>query len=206
VVVEGAQPADTSRPDAVMVRPGDVIVIGPIPSSASSGAPAGRETTPSPVTLSIEGRNVLGTPTPIPEPSTFGRDDALSLPHGMLPAIQYLPRGALYVVGAPFPLAARSLEDLATVPEMLVWYTCEVFAAWGLLLLLRRRRFDFAYGLIVLTAIAFVLSLFEGNVGTLVRHRAMMIPFTAVLSAIGASQFLARFGRFPVVGILIGGA
>ena len=96
------------------------------------------------------------------------------------------------MIEAPNPLSARTLSDLATIPEMLMWYGVEFFAIWGLVLLMRRRRYEFAYGLLIVAGVGLVLSLFEGNAGTLLRHRAMMIPWVAVLAAVGGSDFWNR--------------
>lgn len=204
LVLEGADSTAVNDRAAVLVRPGDVIVIGPqsTPAPTGIGGATTRSETPSPVSLSVLGRNVVSSSAPAQ--TAVGRDDSLTLPHGLLNAIQYLPRGVLYVIGAPVPVAAHTLQDAATIPEMLMWYLCEMFALWGMLVLLRERRFEYAYGVLALVAIGVVLSLFEGNVGTLVRHRGMMIPFVAVLSAVGFARLLNRLDRFTVVRTLIG--
>ncbi|HEV2180163.1 MAG TPA: hypothetical protein VGR59_07575, partial [Gemmatimonadaceae bacterium] len=164
IAVEGTQGAATNGSTATVVRPGDIVVIatGPpttagrvaTPTPPTASTPPGP--TAEPVTLSAVGRNLVGT-APVP---TVGGDDALTLPRGVLDAIQYLPRGILYVIGAPFPLAARSLQDAATIPEMIVWYVCEALAVCGLIALVRQRRFEYAYGVAALAGIGLVLSLF----------------------------------------------
>lgn len=96
----------------------------------------------------------------------------------------YLPTGFANVLFAPFPWALRRPLDLATVPAMLLWYVLLVAAV---------RTIAFANGrrwqqllppaaFVVVVLIAFVL--FEGNVGTLFRQRAMTIgPVVAFLAA-----------------------
>jgi hypothetical protein len=97
--------------------------------------------------------------------------------------VAYLPRGFAHVLFAPFPWAIRRLLDWPTVPAMLLWYVL-VVAALGTIAFAKGRRWQLlppaAFVLIALGA--FVL--FEGNVGTVFRHRAMTIgPVVAFLAA-----------------------
>jgi hypothetical protein len=189
LVLEGAIGGAPPNDGETVVRPGDTIVIaaptGPSSNPGSTELPAG---SPLPILLAATGHTVVGTPAPSPADSA----DSLSLPRGASEAIRYLPVGITYVIGAPNPLTARTLSDIATIPEMLMWYGAEFFAAWGLILLMRARRYEIAYGLLIVAGVGLVLSLFEGNAGTLLRHRAMMIPWVAVLAAAGGSDFWSR--------------
>lgn len=99
-----------------------------------------------------------------------------------LRTVAYLPQGLAYGAFAPFPWQSSRLSDLAIVPEMLVWYVI-VAAAIATLIRWRERRralfvvAGFSGGLLLL------LSLVEGNAGTLYRHRAMIIAWAVLLSA-----------------------
>jgi hypothetical protein len=49
-------------------------------------------------------------------------------------------------------------------------------------------------------AAALPVALTSGNVGTLVRHRGLAVPFVAWLGAAGAAELAARLGRrsYPI--------
>jgi hypothetical protein len=194
LVLEGSGSGGEIKPNEVQVRPGDVIVI--VPSSREPGSPTGtpestspHTATPAVVTLTATGRNVVGSPSPSPPPPGSS-EDALVVRGGILDAVRYLPVGVFHLMTAPIPLTSTSLIDVAAIPEMLLWYVCQLLALWGFASLVRQRRFEFAYGVLVLGGIGLTLSLFEGNIGTLLRHRAMLIPFIAILAAVGTTEAL----------------
>ncbi|MGH2498816.1 MAG: hypothetical protein ACRDF0_01795 [Candidatus Limnocylindria bacterium] len=169
-------PGATARPGSLLVRPGDVVAV----AGATPCPVAARATSLPAVVLAPDARNVVSTPAPTTQDAfAFSRDLAETAAH--------LPVGVLALVAAPFPLIARTPGELAAAPEMLAWYGILLFAFLGLRRLTPQMRARFAYGLVVLALIALVLSLYEGNVGTLVRHRAMVIPFVIVLAAVGAA-------------------
>ncbi|TMF72728.1 MAG: hypothetical protein E6I18_16750, partial [Chloroflexi bacterium] len=87
-----------------------------------------------------------------------------------------------YVLLAPFPWSPRRILDLLPVPEMLLWYAALAGAfivavrgsvSWRLLAPL---------ALFIAGSMA-VFVLAEGNVGTLYRHRATVVPFVLVLAS-----------------------
>src|SRR5256885_746128 len=79
---------------------------------------------------------------------------------------------------------------------MLVWYVLLVAAAIALWRWRRRWR---ALAPIVLFVAGTVLifALAEGNVGTLYRHRAMIIPFVVVLAAPSIGSLVSRSRSLP---------
>ncbi len=94
----------------------------------------------------------------------------------------YLPTGLAYALFAPFPLAARRAQELVAAPEMLFWYL--VLAASLLTLWLKRRRWVLLTPVcLTIGGLLVILALAEGNVGTLFRHRAIVVPFVVVLAA-----------------------
>ncbi len=96
--------------------------------------------------------------------------------------IAYLPKGLAYALFAPFPWDLRRTLDALTVPEMLTWYVLFVAAVWTAWIDRRRWR-TLAPLLAFVIGMMFVFALAEGNVGTLFRHRGMVIPTVAVLAA-----------------------
>lgn len=125
---------------------------------------------------------VESSPTPT---VSADRDDVV------VRTLRGLPRAAAYVLFAPFPWSARRTLDLAVLPEMLVWYLA---LGSALFVLIRYRQ---AWGSLVPliffvggTLIIFVLA--EGNVGTLFRHRAMVVPFVLILAAPAFAAVLSR--------------
>src|SRR5205823_7524413 len=99
-----------------------------------------------------------------------------------LRTLEYLPFGLAFALFAPFPGSGTRMQDLLPIPEMLLWYLLLIGA--GIALWRWRKRWRtlapitlFIAGTVVIFALA------EGNVGTLYRHRAMIIPFVALLAA-----------------------
>ena len=71
----------------------------------------------------------------------------------------------------------------------------QLFAFVGLIAFVRRRRWEATYVVLVGLGMAGILAVIEGNVGTLVRHRAMLIPFAVIIAGHGivrAQPLLSR--------------
>ena len=129
--------------------------------------------------------------TPADTASTAPADD-LALAPGR--TLSYLPTGFAYAVLAPVPFGSRRLQELLTAPEMLLWYALVVA---GVVTIWRERRRWRSLAPIVLFigGLMTVLALAEGNVGTLFRHRGMVVPFAAILaspSLLAAIRWLRR--------------
>lgn len=179
VAVVQTPPPPATPPPAVGGTPGPSLppIPTPIPTPIPSPTPS-----PAAVVISVDTRNVVSTPAPATE-------ESLAFARGIVANLLHLPVGFAFLVGAPFPLVATSLRDLVSVPEMLLWYVCVIFAVFGVRQLIRGRNTSYAYALLLLAALTLLLSVVEGNVGTLVRHRAMLIPFVVTLAAIGLSHW-----------------
>jgi len=104
----------------------------------------------------------------------------------------WLPTGLLYVLAAPFPWAAHRLVEQILIPEMLLWYAALACAAVGLAVHWRRWR-QYAHLLGYLAATLLTLGIVEGNLGTLVRQRGMIIPFVLIFSGAGAAWLWSRW-------------
>ncbi len=148
----------------------------------------------------IPGQPTEAVPSPdlVPVGDTFIRvgrpttdPDAVVL----LRTLAYLPRGLTYAIFAPFPWSARTLSDIASVPDVLLWYVVLValtYTVWT-----HRAQWRvlgpmalFIGGMVLLFALT------EGNVGTLYRHRtAAVFPIGAILASPGLVAFAGRIQR-----------
>jgi len=109
--------------------------------------------------------------------------------------MRFLARGVVAFLTVPRPWDSRSPAAMAYIPEHVVWYVLLVSAVIGVASGLRR---DAAMtGLLVthVVLIAAAAAFTDGNVGTLVRHRSLAVPYLAWLSGVGACEVLAAFRR-----------
>lgn len=187
--------------DAVLVQPGDVVAVAgatPCPTPTASPIPQPTEPGATPraavalpaVVVAPQGRNVVSTPPP-------SGGDGFRFGNDLMETIVHLPVGAAAFLAAPFPPLARSLSELAATPEMLAWYALIVTAAVGLVQTSPVQRRRLAHPLLVAGAVSLVLILYEGNLGTLIRHRAMVIPLLILLAAPGLEHLWRGRGRRP---------
>jgi 4-amino-4-deoxy-L-arabinose transferase-like glycosyltransferase len=108
--------------------------------------------------------------------------------------VRFLVRAIAAYVTVPRPQEARSPNVLAYVPEQIVWYILAALVPAGVLFAFRRNAavtgLLLAHSLLIALAAAFT----DGNVGTLVRHRGLALPYLVWLSGVGACELLVRFG------------
>jgi hypothetical protein len=187
------------HPTPAVVRPGDIVQIAssrptqatatPPASSGSSAAPTPAPT-PAPVVVIIEpdAKNTVGL-------SSEKDPDESSFQGSLATNIRHLPIGITYTLLAPFPWTARTGEQFATIPEMLIWYVSILLAIVGFVVLLQRRDLRYAHGVAAIMGLTIVLSLISANVGTLVRSRAMLIPYVLLLTGVGIDWALSRYPR-----------
>ena len=107
-------------------------------------------------------------------------------------AARYVARSAMSFVAVPLPWQVVSKSELAFVPEQLVWYLLVFAAAVGLVPAWRRDPLlvSLLVGYVLPTAA--VLALVNGNVGTLVRLRGLIMPFLIWVGALGGIVLLQR--------------
>jgi hypothetical protein len=91
-----------------------------------------------------------------------------------------------YVLWSPFLWAGTRLRDLAVLPETVVWYAVQVLSVVTLVVFGRSRWRDFFLPIVYIGGLVFVFSIIESNVGTIYRHRAMLLPAAFPLAAMGA--------------------
>ena len=119
-------------------------------------------------------------------------------PKGMNPylyQLENLPTGLISVLGAPFPWTVRRLKDLPTVPEMIGWYLMLALATVGIVATIKRDWRRLFLPLLFTAGLILVLALVEGNVGTIFRHRSMLMPTTFIGAGIGLTWLLAQRAR-----------
>jgi hypothetical protein len=109
--------------------------------------------------------------------------------------LRFLARGVASYVTIPLPWTAQSRAELAYMPEQIVWYLLAILAPVGALSGFRRDStvtgLLVSHALVIGAAAAFT----GGNVGTLVRHRGLALPYLVWLSGVGACELLGMLRR-----------
>jgi len=105
--------------------------------------------------------------------------------------MRFLARAAVSYVALPRPWDVQSRAGAAYIPEQVVWYLLALLACAGALFACRRD--PLIAGLLVAHAILIAApsALTDGNIGTLVRHRGLVLPYIVWLSGVGACELLA---------------
>ena len=107
-------------------------------------------------------------------------------------AARYVVRAFVAYVTVPLPWTIESRSMLAFLPEQIVWYLVVLLTPVGVV---AGFRLD-AVVTSLIAAHAFgavaMVALTSGNIGTLVRHRGLAMPYLAFLAALGAYVVLAR--------------
>ena len=108
---------------------------------------------------------------------------------------RYVARGIASYVARPLPWDAESRAAVAQIPDQVVWYVLALLAVAGALFACRRD--PLLAGLLVAYALLFAAgsAFTDGNIGTLVRHRGLAVPYVVWLSGVGATELLARAHR-----------
>ena len=104
---------------------------------------------------------------------------------------------AYVVVPAPWQMTSRS--EVAYLPEQLVWYVLVGLAPIGLWAGWRRDPFLTAILAVHLLVAVGVVAMTAGNIGTLVRHRALALPYLVWFSGLGLNMMLAWLSGTRIV-------
>lgn len=122
---------------------------------------------------------------------TYGRTAFLSnldLLNNPASFIFFLPVALLIAWLAPFPWQMGSMSQIMAIPEMGLYYLLlpAVFSGWRFIINYKMKDGGIicVYIFIMMLVLAFV----EGNIGTLFRHRAMVLPFMFILIGIGLDK------------------
>jgi hypothetical protein len=132
-------------------------------------------------------------PTPVPVSATTGTNaDEIRRPSSLQSLIAWLPTGLVFTLAAPFPWEADRVTERIFIPEMLLWYLALILAVLGVAVHWRLwPRYTHILG--YLAGMCLIMAIIQGNLGTLVRQRGMMIPFTLIFSGAGAAWLWSRY-------------
>jgi hypothetical protein len=105
-------------------------------------------------------------------------------------AARFVVRAMTSYVTVPVPWEAQSTATLLYLPEQLLWYLIVALAPIGVLGGFRRDSLltSLLVGYAALGAVTVALT--SGNIGTLVRHRGLALPYIVWLSAVGACDLI----------------
>jgi hypothetical protein len=110
-------------------------------------------------------------------------------------SVRYLASSAAAFVVVPAPWRIGSAMELGMVPQQLAWYGALAAAFVGVVVGLRRDAWLTCILSAYPVAGMIVIAPNSGNIGTLVRHRDMIVPFVLSLAAIGIVALVNGTGR-----------
>jgi len=105
---------------------------------------------------------------------------------GVLPPLVFM------ILLMPFPWQISSVYQMLTFSEMLAYYTVVFFFLRGVIFYFKKNEYILFIPLFFIISACVIFSLFEGNIGTIFRHRATILPFMFILAAFGAEQALKK--------------
>jgi len=101
-------------------------------------------------------------------------------------------KGITFFSLVPFPWNIRSILQLLSLPQVLLWYLLIPFTIQGMIIAWRYRFREtiFIISYLVISTIGY--GLFEGNVGSTLRHRDTLMIFYFIFAAVGIRRFLNK--------------
>jgi len=110
-------------------------------------------------------------------------------------AARYVTRAVVHFLVEPIPWRMTSNLELAYVPELVIWYVSVLLVPFGIVAGLRRDALLTcmlgSYSMVT----AGIVALNGGNIGTLVRHRALVAPYLGWICAVGCLSLIAALRR-----------
>jgi hypothetical protein len=88
----------------------------------------------------------------------------------------------------PLPWRTESRAVLAYLPEQFLWYLMALLLPIGIVAGLRHSVLVTSLLVAHATAAILLVALTSGNIGTLIRHRSLALPYLIWLSALGAQE------------------
>ena len=110
-------------------------------------------------------------------------------------AARFVLRGLVSFVVVPTPWQLQSTRELTFLPEQLAWLGLIALVPFGIVAGYRRDRLVTCMLVAYVVPTALALALTNGNVGTLLRLRGLVIPYLAWISMVGLCAALQMAGR-----------
>lgn len=104
-------------------------------------------------------------------------------------ALSYI-KGLSYALFSPFPWSVRAKAGLVIYFQIIFYYILFPFILLGILVALRYRWRDILPAVIFVFIISSMYALYEGNIGTVFRHRDLLTVLFIFFGAIGISKVL----------------
>lgn len=101
-------------------------------------------------------------------------------------------KGWYYLLFSPFPWKISSASQAVSLPQMIIWYFLMIMAISGIFIGIKKNPLIISAVLFYIFIMGTLISLADGNVGTLFRHRDMISPLVMLLSAISLPVFVKR--------------
>lgn len=108
-------------------------------------------------------------------------------------AVAYAFRSLAAYVVQPLPWAIETRAVLAYLPEHVMWLSLATLVPIGVASGLRRDALLTCLLLTHASVLVMMVALTSGNVGTLIRHRGLALPYLVWLSAVGMCEVLNWF-------------
>ena len=121
--------------------------------------------------------------------SGFARGVDVSTPLG---ALAFLPVGLVHILFAPFPWQMRNLQQIATLPDMLIWWALVPFLFYGLFRAVKDRFAESSVLIIFSFLLASAYAISVGALGTVYRQRTQFVVFLVVFGAFGVVRWFRR--------------
>jgi hypothetical protein len=112
-------------------------------------------------------------------------------------ALRFIWRSLERYVTVPLPWDVQSRSALLYLPEQIIWYLLVALAPAGVVLAMRRNALVTSLLLAHAVVAALTVALTSGNVGTLVRHRGLALPYFLWLSAVAFCELVSRIRLAP---------
>ena len=107
-------------------------------------------------------------------------------------ASRYVIRAAVSYFTVPLPWQITTRGELAYLPEQLLWYVMLALAPIGAFVAIQRDRIVAMLLIASVLPTALVVAMTTGNVGTLIRHRTLVVPYLIWISAMGLPWMMRR--------------
>lgn len=114
--------------------------------------------------------------------SGFGEDIDVSTSAG---AVSAIPIGLSYLMLAPFPWQINNIQQLATLPEVIVWWCLLPIMISGLVYVVKHKLRSSIPILLFSAMLTVAYSIFQGNVGMAYRQRTQIQVFLFMFIAVG---------------------